>query len=956
MLNNEEKDTIEKLSFFDEKRIKEDPNFLSKLFIGYGHFFHETVWLYRQKFFTRLCLSYCDDSQGKKINKALEEQKLAWQNKKQLHLGEILLQDNILGIQELTWLCEEAGQKILFCHHCKEHFHISVWLPGKSTPCPKCNNSLKTEPFSAETLLQMLRSNFCSPRVLPDSFSRGNSGFVLLNLSDYIDMDMIKLDREIQTVFEFLDHWIVSTLPLDGKKKELSEKIHQERISQLSLFFGHIYNLYEIFWLLNQKMIQKLSLASHLLTPIQNFRTHSAQKKLLSVDQQCHWGDILLHTQWLNEKQIYPLLQKIGNRLLSCKNCKSMFWEFMKKDAACFCQNCLNPLEEGSPTSSTLRQGLRMLFSQPIPLDASSQASMNLFSFFAQSIQYQPIFSLSPEENLQALDAFLFREELKGISSKERNPMDLIRKFRERKLQELPKDSCPMELAKNEANIACKEIVAKEKQGEKACKDTASIFGKDYDWQEFMDSLDKMDAQTPEEEIYRQYSKEKEKYQKAITTSMSKPPEKEQDQPKEKPQQKEIPKDQGKEQPQQKEKKELPKKTIVHTKIPASKTVPKAKKQWSRQNKIGISFFLCIIIGCFLYFLIQGILASSENNKKVAVEEKKEVKQNTPSPDKQEIPLENVPKKEQETSPVQPEEKDTALSQFIAQGGHSFPKILQKIKQLEQSKELKSKDVAFLNKIYQNHVNDEPLCLFIVQAIGTIQGEKATLWLEEVAMQTARDTERLEAIKSLGKFQDEQRVQSLEKIFQMEISDAPLCHNIIDALGKMGGERACLFLEQIVLEAPRETDRVEAIKSLGKIADERAVKILYRIFQKESSGRLCSNVVEVLSKLFPQDLDLYQKITAKFTQTNEDSTQISILQSLCNMKIDDLASFFMEIASQKRYKVFVRLEAIQGITKTIQHSKNSDLIGNQLKELSSTSEGELSKKSAEAAKILKAEK
>lgn len=475
----------------------EEADIISQWYCKYVNYFQESTFLLKQKFWAELVKKFGPLSL-EQLQRAVNLQYAAWTTGREVHLGEILLENGIMDDRQICRVFQELGTVILCCPLCHLYFQKKIFLPDKEQYCPECN-TLLTPDSPAESLVRdALRADYFSPRLLSpkDRDCSDEHEFLFLEAAEYRNNDVSQLEGEISSIVESFRYWLnmASKGPKIMQPQPGPESAHHNSIaisrritkritkrfkiqdleaetahvprkfdaSLIPLFWGYMHNLHELFWIARQKMFARICLTSRSLSPAQLDKGIDVQYSALCSGKLLHLGDVMLRLHLLDEEQVMAVLSGMGERIWTCPGCHLSLLQVVSQDICPICPRCRRNLYQDTHCA-LLYKTLSADFFPPIPLIPASRH--NQFIFYKPRQGYCPDFSLQAED----LSAAYRSLQLPPVEAATR--ASEITERPRRAVQEAPRES--------------------EKMGST--------------WEDITDYIGKLDKNSADESIYDQY-------------------------------------------------------------------------------------------------------------------------------------------------------------------------------------------------------------------------------------------------------------------------------------------------------------------------------------------------------------------------------------------------------------------------------------------------------------------
>jgi len=351
------------------------------LFGAYKKYFQESIWLFIQQLFAKLCIKYepnCKDI----IQKAVAFQQKEFHKGKQLHLGEILLRKNILSEKQLHFILEKMGVGFFFCALCKQHYHYYPFNITKIPRCVCCSGRLTRPIPNKKILLQYFRCDYNVLFPFSKKAEVPHGKFVFISPQEYVGKSMQYMENEITSVFRSLHRWILqdSTLSTPTTQDQATSDTTKMRALNekfFMFFLGYLQNLEELYWLLSEMMFRQLAKHPNLQDAL------DIQEYAFSQNKQFHLAEALVESGSMDVENTYKIVSQVSHSIYTCTSCNNLFAKVFQERSGDLCPHCGGTVKEcQNLDKETIVQSLRINFLHPFILSQKNLLQQTEFTFF----------------------------------------------------------------------------------------------------------------------------------------------------------------------------------------------------------------------------------------------------------------------------------------------------------------------------------------------------------------------------------------------------------------------------------------------------------------------------------------------------------------------------------------------------------------------------------------------
>lgn len=900
--------------YFYKVKLQQDPESLSRIFIGHGQYVQEAIWLLQQRFFERLSLGlgYLNTEKAGQLHKIQEK---ALSSGRQVEFGEIGMQSYLLNPGQICKLLEEAGIIMPYCESCERYFKMSVFPKFPKRPCPECGTALKQKVPGEEVVQQALRTGYSYPRPFLKAKLRSHNDFLFLDMQEASKMNLLQIDCEIHGILRAFRDWLAM--------------FEERQPTDMAQLWGYIQNLQEFFWLCTQQSFVQLCLLFRYMKKTQMDYALEVQRRALCQGKQYHIGEVALQMYLLNEKEVHTILTALGNLIFTCKSCHKNYCQLVPSPVAYLCSDCGAPLESAVPEYETLVPAMRINLFQPIPLGGIAQIPNNRLVFFRSRGEHKPSFYLSDDEMAAAINAF--------------------HKWHDHDLPvagDLPKkvDTSRLEL------FGASDTIQWEVSPPQENKTPGTAVPLGFDTRRLITSLDHIDLATSEEEIYDNNETIRllpeallaPGSERAIPESS---PGTDSTVPSETPQHKEA----GGTMVRDTEKKSVgdtEKKNVVDTEkknVVGPVSMSKSNALYS-PKKVHTP-------------VPQKLLSQSEKKKTKGTAGSKRFVPHAP-PATRAVRHHSTRKDKVLLVSLIIFAGIVVLGYMIFGGWMPGNTLARQSKAIDApGKKPRQEPEPSLeeNAIYSDGEADDIAILPAaithdgadgVDLEGMLDGKDAG----EATRMLLGMVQEAQLARMRGKpiLLGTQHIAALRRLYEYHRHDRELSQALIKVLAVIGGKEAATALEEI-LRSGEAADKIAVIASLNSMGSEARASLLHAL-QEQSDSRIYLATAQALSRLCPEDEDVYQNLVMKFYGVSEIDMQQGIVSSMSAMKIPQQNSFFASVAANRDYNYRVRSEAIDALLSDRAH--NASMFISDLSRLAQTEKGMLGQKAQKALLIL----
>lgn len=390
--------------FFSPKRELQNADCLVDIFCTFKKYFQESVRLFSQQLFAKLCIKYTPKARKQIQDILLKHQQILHEGY-QIHLGELLLENNILDEAQIQQILKKMGDDIFFCALCKQYYHYYPFNVAKKPRCICCSGRLTPPMPEKKVLMQVFRSDFNVYYPFSKEADVPYGKFVFISPQEYLNKSLQDLEKEILSVFHSLHNWIqeiggmpeedpenapsLITQAIKKQKRSSVQEEAEERNSELdcshieehenfSMFFlGYLQNLEELLWLLSEMVLRNMLASSNIQEALE------LQQQYLDQSLQYSLAEALLEKNLMTVDEVYKLVSQVSHNIYQCNQCGHLFAKLFSERAGDACPKCGGKVEECyHPDKQILIQSLRIIFLNPFMLSTKVETAPSPFLFF----------------------------------------------------------------------------------------------------------------------------------------------------------------------------------------------------------------------------------------------------------------------------------------------------------------------------------------------------------------------------------------------------------------------------------------------------------------------------------------------------------------------------------------------------------------------------------------------
>ncbi len=888
----------------------------SQLFCGYLQHLQELFWLLSQRVFAKLSLTtgYITPPQ---MEEAIDVQHRALRTNKQYHLGEILLNMYLLQEEQVWTVLAQMDQEILFepKANCYYHFSKSSFSPSSFGPDVK----LRQICLDRDLLLHFLRSSFSQPLFLPpqnqkqvDNFSffckrfqytpeyslssrdisRAISSYLQKNQEDSFsekkkeelngsEKELLKETPEQATEIPKIEKTTKENLSeQEGQQEDFQQNVPSSPLVEAVSIKNIEEPGYEVAeesgYGAAEESGYEVAEASELSEVFEAMETPSREfpKESDKIE-----FDIFQNSFKNSEEKTASLEKEEKEGEEHSNSSEEESWDTQLENVFNESQDSSEVgLEKNSPNvqtekrKSTFFQKVRKTLSFPGISRSSEHSKEALMA--EPAIEDIPFFSkgFKKRQETMSLAAMPLSQEEKENQEAEEELSEQAEQTDhsvDHLVDHSPEKSSPEDLQESEV-LGASDIIRIDR---------------------FMESMDKIDSNTSEEEIYDSLKRDEDKKKKKKKTSFfeafqSKPALDEANIVRQLTEEVALGESGS-------HKKQTG--TQLYENLAYNDDSVKAYFDYLKLQKIVVAGMFLVSFAALIYLLVQPYfkknnerlpLKSSNNKSQLVVKTPVVEEENTEPEDKK---LVSFPINEENIMVVEASEKQTSqLKKRLSKTSENVNNISKTLLDLARDNRIENSDVSILQDLYANHNDNRRLRLSVIWSNGTIKSEESRVWLESIL------------------------------------------------------ENSVEFV-----------DRIAAVESLEKIADSKSKDTLLRVMQQETSPKIIIPLAYALARIAPEDIVIQENLVAKFHQSTFDKTRRSLIGAMSIIHTPEQLNFFVRVAQSNQYQASVRIEAIGGLM--VESAKEMPSIANELTILQNDENSLIQEKALEAVDFLSSE-